>query len=292
LVPTGTAANALAVSCLVPSHGAVFCHEVAHVETMESGAVSFYSGGAKLLLLPGSDGKISVEGFLEHLAAIQRRPDQLPKALTLTQLTEAGTAYNLAEIAALAGHAKKNGLKVHMDGSRFSNALIALGCSPADMTWKSGVDILSFGCTKNGTMGADAVLSFDPELSELLKYRRKRGGLFMSKSRFIAAQILAYLEDDLWLQNARHANAMGRRLAEGLANLDSAKIVYPVDGNIVFVTLPDPVVDALLSEGFRFSRRGRFGEMIRLVTSFATEPSDVDAFIASTGLHLADRFYW
>jgi threonine aldolase len=222
----------------------------------------------------------------EHLAAVRRRPDQVPKALTLTQVTEAGTIYRVDEIAALAGYARANGLKVHMDGSRFANALVALGCSPAEMTWKAGVDILSFGCTKNGTMGADAVLSFDAELSELLHHRRKRGGLFMSKSRFLAAQIEALLADDLWLRNARHANAMARRLAAGLARLDGVRIVHPVDANLVFVAMPDPVVAALLEEGFIFSKRGRAGEMIRLVASFATQAADVDALVASAARHL------
>jgi threonine aldolase len=281
LVPSGTAANALAVSCLVPADGIVFCHQVAHVQQNECGAVEFYSGGATLHLLGGRDGKIDPRQLEDHVSRLRPGSGRTAAAaLTITQATETGTVYALDELAALCDCAHAHDIKVHMDGARFANALVRLECSPADMTWRAGIDTLSFGCTKNGTIGVDAVLSFDPMLAEPLRYRRKRGGLFMSKSRFLSAQMEAYLANDLWLRNARHANAMAQLLAGGFAGLPDIVSRYPIEANEVFVELPERVIEGLLADGFRFVRwGGEVSRLVRLVTSFATSPDEVQAFV-------------
>ena len=282
-VTTRTAANALALSVMTPPFGAILCHANAHVVTMECGASVFYSGGAKLVPLPGENGRIAPETLAGVLdASLKPADDNPPAALTLTQASEAGTVYGLDHVRALADVAHAHGLKVHMDGARFAGAVASLGCTPAELTWRSGVDALSFGATKNGTLAADAVVLFDAALAGTFLYRAKRGGHRVSKSRFLAAQLDAYLADDLWLENARHANAMAGRLADGLARIPGVAIIHPVEANEVFATLPDAVIDGLLDDGFLFFRRSTpDGPGIRLVTSFATRAEHVDAFIGA-----------
>ncbi|MSO89199.1 MAG: low specificity L-threonine aldolase [Rhodospirillaceae bacterium] len=286
-VATGTAANALALSALVPPFGAILAHPHAHIVEDECGAPEFFTGGAKFLTVDGADGKMPPAGLEATIgdAGIGFVHHVQPASIGISQTTEAGTVYALDEIRAISVIARKHGLRLHMDGARFANAVAALGCSPADATWRAGVDVLSFGATKNGALGAEAVIFFDRGFARDFPYRRKRGGHLLSKQRFVSAQLLAYLNDDLWLRNARHANAMARRLADGLAKAPSARLVHPVQSNMVFVELPENAIVRLLDRGFRFYRwRTDTSTTLRLVTAFDTEASDVDAFIAVASL--------
>ena len=291
-VATGTAANALALSVMVPPFGLCLCHEEAHVMEDECGAPEFYTHGAKLQGLPGAGGKIAPETLDRFLGGLTRHVKQMPpRALTLSQLTESGQVYTVDEIAALSRIAHAHGLTVHMDGARFANALAALGCTPAEMTWRAGIDILSFGASKNGALAAEAILVFRPDLSETLDFRRKRAGHILSKGRFIAAQLDAYLGDDHWIANARHANRMAARLAAGLSGLPGVRLAWPVQGNEVFPILPARLDTALREGGALYydwaSRSLPAGEavrederMIRLITAFSTAEAEVEAFLA------------
>jgi threonine aldolase len=288
-VATGTAANSLALAELCPPYGGVYCHELAHIATDECGAPEFFTGGAKMLGLPSRDGKLPLplfEAAVAHAHAMGVHHVK-PAAISLTQATEWGTVYSPAEVAAIGAAARAHGLSVHMDGARFANAVASLGCSPAEITWKAGVDVLSLGATKNGALCAEAVVFFKPELAADFERRRKRGGHLWSKLRFLSAQLLAYLENDLWLANARHANAMAARLARGLREIADVNLLQSVDANEVFVALPADTVARLEREGFGFYRwpaeTTPRSVAIRLVTSFATEPADVAAFLAAAG---------
>ncbi len=281
-VATGTAANSLALSVMVPPYGAVYCHETAHVHVDECGAPEFYTGGAKLVPLSGEHGKIDPQTFGEAIEGAGNVHAVQPAALSITQASEAGTVYTPTEIADLAEVARRHDLGLHMDGARFANALVAGNHSPAELTWKAGVEALSFGATKNGALGAEAVVLFKPALAETFAYRRKRGGHLLSKMRFLSAQLDAYLRDDLWLRNARHANAMAGRLGAGLAAITDVTLCHPVEANEIFARLPETMIAGLLEQGFAFYRWGAEarGE-VRLVTSFDTDPKDVDAFLAA-----------
>ncbi len=278
-VATGTAANALALSALVPPYGAVYCHEDAHINTDECGAPELFTAGAKLVPLPGAAGKLAPDALAAVLgrAGIGVVHRVQPAALSLTQATEAGTVYRPDEVAALVEVAHGHGLAVHMDGARFANAVARLGCSPAELTWKAGVDVLSLGATKGGCLAAEAVLFFNPALAEDFGFRRKRGAHLVSKMRFLSAQLDAWLADDLWLRLARHANRMADRLGGGLADLPGAELVHPVEANEVFVRLPAAVADRLEAAGFRFYRWD--GGLLRLVTAFDTPQAAVDALL-------------
>ncbi|GAB0114662.1 threonine aldolase family protein [Acidisoma sp. C75] len=286
-VATGTAANALALATLVPSYGAVFCAEEAHINTDECGAPEFFSGGAKLLGLPSADGRITPDQVVVKLAHARSGGVHFtqPRAISITQSTEWGAIYGLAEIAALGALARAEGLALHMDGARFANALVALGCTPAEMTWKAGVTALSFGATKNGAMAAEVVIFFNPAEARGFEERRKRAAHLWSKQRYMSAQLLAYLEGDLWLRHARHANGEAARLAAGLADIPGVRLYQPVAANEAFVIMPEGMVAALEAEGFAFYRweaeTPPGTAMIRLVTSYATERSGVEAFVAA-----------
>jgi threonine aldolase len=277
---TGTAANALALAALTPPWGVVYCHAESHIATDECGAPEFYTGGAKLDLLAGEHGKIAPAAILPLLSARGVVHRTQPAAISLSQSTEAGTLYAPEEIAALAQLARRFDLGLHMDGARFANAVASLRCSPADITWRVGVDALSFGATKNGALAAEAVIFFDPEKARQLGFRRKRAGHLIAKQRFISAQLEAYLAADLWLVNARHANAMAARLAAGLAAVPGALLLHPVEANEIFVALPEQVIDALAAAGFGFYRWNG-GSTLRFVTAFDTNPAHVDALIAA-----------
>jgi threonine aldolase len=286
-VTSGTAANALALSQIVPTFGAIYCHEAAHIVTDESGAPGFFTGGAQLIGFPSVDGKIRPEQLTQAVVYAEDLGIHhvKPGAVTLTQATEWGTVYSLAEISAISGVAKHYQLPVHMDGARFANALAHLGCTPAEATWKCGVDVLSLGATKNGALGAEAVVFFDPAMARDFERRRKRAGHLMSKQRFLSAQLNAYLKNDLWLDNARHANAMAARMALGLKSVSAARLLHAVSANELFVVLPEQIVTALETQGFKFYRwplqAAWPGVTIRLVTSYATPSADVDEFIAA-----------
>jgi threonine aldolase len=288
-VATGTAANALALATLTPPWGAIYAHAESHVEVDECGAPEFYTGGAKLVLLPGADGKIGAAELAARLPGGKGVVHHVqPAAVSLTQATEAGTVYTPAEIAAIAETAKRHGLAVHMDGARFANAVVSLGCSPADLTWRAGVDALSFGATKNGALAAEAVVFFDPARASEFAFRRKRAGHLFSKMRFLSAQLDAYLEGELWRRNAAHANRAAARLAAGLAGIPGARLRHPAQANEVFVELPERVIGGLAGDGFRFYRwPDETSCCIRLVTAFDTAAAGVDALLAAARRHAA-----
>ena len=280
LVTTGTAANALALAASTPPWGAVLCHRESHVNVDECGAPEFYSGGAKLVPLPGRHGKLTQDTVAAALGTDHAGPPHrvTPAALSLTEPTELGTVYSPDEVAALADTARRSGLKVHMDGARFANAVVSLGCRPADITWRAGVDVLAFGGTKNGCLCAEAVVVFDPPLADTMAFRRKRAGQLLSKHRVLALQWQAYLAEDLWLRLARHANDQATRLADGLACLPGVRIAHPVEANELFVHLPNPAAAAIQAAGF-VTLPWEHG-LHRLVTSFDTEPADVERLLS------------
>jgi len=288
-VATGTAANSLSLSLLSPAWGAVFCHEGAHIAVDECGAPEFFTGGAKLIDLPGADGKLTASQLVELIpGSLGVVHHAQPAAISLTQATEAGTCYRPDEVAAIGELARRHGLRLHMDGARFANALAFLNATPAEMTWRAGVDILSFGATKNGALAAEAVVIFDKTLVREFGFRRKRAGHLFSKMRFLSAQLDAYLSGDLWLKHARHANAMARRLADGLASVPGVSLAHPVEANEVFADLPETAIRGLEADGFRCYRwLGEDKQRLRLVTAFNTRPADVEAFIASARRHAA-----
>lgn len=292
LVATGTAANALALGALTPPWGAAFCHAQAHVMEDECGAPEMFTAGAKLVGIPGPHGKMTPSGLAGALAALPRGSihQVQPAALSLSQTTESGTLYTCAEIAELSRNAHEAGLGVHMDGARFANALVALGCTPAEMSWKAGIDVLSFGATKNGALACEALIFFDHERATNLPFQRKRGGHTLSKGRFLGAQILAYLENGHWLDLAKAANARARRLAEGLAAIAEIRLPWAPQANEVFAILPERIDAALKQAGAQYydwpwpaeSGAALAGSenFVRLVTSFATTEAEVDAFLA------------
>ncbi len=286
LVATGTAANALALATLTDPWGAVFCHRHAHIAEDECGAPEFYTNGAKLVLIDGAHGRITPDALTEALATtgasgvhgVQRG------CLSLTNVTEAGTVYTPAEIAALTAIAKSHGLPCHLDGARFANALVATGATPAEVTWRAGIDVLSFGGTKNGLLGVEAVVLFDPAKSWELELRRKRGGHLFSKHRFLSVQMEAYLQDGLWLRLAAQANAMGQRLAQGIAGLNHAALTHPSQANMIFANW-EPGGHARLQKSgaiyydLRPLPDGR--ETARMVASWNTTDEQVDGFLAA-----------
>jgi threonine aldolase len=286
IVVSGTSSNALALSMLAPCHGAILCHEAAHVHEHERGAPEFYTGGAKLLLLSGDHGRVGEKELADALA--HRNPAFVHESpafvLSLSNLTEYGTVYEPDAVAVRAGVAAAEGLAVHMDGARFANAVVASGAAPADLSWRAGVDILSLGLTKTGAISAEIVVLFGDTADRFdeLEARRKRAGLMPPKSRFAAAEALAMLEDDLWLMLARQANAAATRLSEGLAGIEGAELVHPVEGNLIFVRLPWEVIDRLGESGAGFYQRG--GDRVcRLVCSWATQDSEIEALLKVAG---------
>ena len=286
-VATGTAANALSLALMAPAWGAVWCHVESHVYTDECAAPEFYTGGAKLIPLDGRHARFSAAALEENLAPACQRGvhGAVPSAVSISQASEAGAVYATDEIAAISEICRARGLGLHMDGARFANALVSQGCSPAEATWKSGVDILSFGATKNGAIAAEAVVIFKESLRARageFEFRRKRAGHLLSKMRFFSVQFEAYLTDDLWLRNARHSNAMAARLAEGLSAIPGVRLVHPVEANELFAVLPQPVSDGLRDAGFSFYDWPDGGEgCVRLICAFETKPEDVDAFVAA-----------
>ena len=277
-VSTGTAANSLALAALCPPHGQILCHRDAHIQVDECGAPEFYSGGAKLMLGQGEGAKLApatVEGLLATIREGDVHQAQ-PAALSITNATEYGLLYTPAETAALGAICRRRGLGFHLDGARFANAVAALGCTPADLSWKAGVDAMSFGFVKNGGLSAEMLIFFRPELAAATHFRRKRGGHLLSKGRYLAAQVLAMLEDDVWLRNARAANAAAARLAEA-AGAD--RLVLPVQANEMFIRVTAEEAAALRRQGFDFYDWGP-GEA-RLVTSWNSDPEAVDALAAA-----------
>ena len=287
---TGTAANALSMSACNRIGGVAFCHAEAHMTVDEFGAMGFFTGGARTAPVPGALGRMDPQALDRAITRFSHdlAPAGQPMAVTITQATEIGTVYALDDIAAVSAVAKKHGLPLHMDGARFANALAALDVPPAEMTWKSGVDILSFGGTKNGCWMAEAIVVLNPELGRDLQILRQRAGQLFSKSRFMAAQFEAYLADGLWLETARHANAMAARLAGILCASNRVRLAWEPQANEVFAILEREKAEQMLAAGATFHEWGlpqnfdgdvAEGEAIyRFVTSFATTAEDVDRF--------------
>ncbi|WP_432177373.1 threonine aldolase family protein [Streptomyces sp. NBC_00063] len=286
IVSTGSAANGLSLAALTPPWGSVLSHPDSHVNHDECGAPEFFTDGAKLVSVPGDDGKIDPDALP---AAAGRRAGDVhsvqPSAVSISQATESGSVYTLEEIRHLSAIAKDAGLRVHMDGARFANALDHLGATPAEMTWQAGIDVLSFGATKNGAMTADAIVSFDPALATELAFRAKRAGQLASKMRFHAAQIDAYLTDDLWLRNARQANAMATRLGDGLKAIPGTGLLAVPQANILFCRLPQQVTEGLLAEGYAFYHDRWEPGTVRFVTSFSHSAQDIDGLIDAVRRH-------
>jgi threonine aldolase len=285
-VATGTAANALSLAAISPSWGIVYCNEAAHINTSEANAAGFFGGGLKLVPVAGEHGRISAERLAEAVAAIA--PGQLhrgqPAAVNLTQASDLGTVYSLAEIGAVAEAAKARGLRLHMDGARFANAVARLGCSPAEASWRAGIDIMSFGATKNGGALCDAIVVFAPELVDGLAVQLRRAGQVWSKMRFASAQLLAYVENGLWLDMARSSNMIAARIAAGLAGIPGARLLAPVEVNEIFLELPGAVMDALDADGFGFYRRSK--TLARFVCRFDATEAEADALLAALRRHL------
>ena len=282
-VPTGTAANCLALAALCPAHKGIVCHRMAHIEQDECGAPGFYTGGAKLMLLPGDGAKISADTVRAHLAGIRDDVHQVQAAaVSITNASEYGLTYTPEEISALAQVCRDHGLGLHMDGARFANAVASSGVHPADITWKAGVDALSFGFVKNGGMSAEALVFFDTALAADTHYRRKRAGHLFSKGRYLAAQLLAMLEGDLWLANARAANAGAQLIAEAAGD----RLVYPVQANEVFLRMDADDAAALRAQGFDFYDWAPAEDgagQVRLVTSWNQDREAVAPLAAAIG---------
>lgn len=281
-VLTGTGGNSLAIATMTPPWGAVFCHADAHVHRDEMGAPEFFTEGAKLVPVGGANGKIDpveLERLIHDIGDSRRMA--IPSCLSLTTATEAGTVYGVEETRELCAIAKRFDMGVHLDGARFANALVSVGCSPADLTWRAGVDILIFGGTKNGAMAAELMVVFRPEMMEQLLFRWHRAGHRLSKMRFLSAQMDAYLANDVWLRNARNANGSAAALADGLRNVPGVELLRPVQANMLFVRFPAPAAAALRQEGYQFYDWPIFGDgAVRVVTGFTTKAQDVERFVS------------
>ena len=278
-IASGTAANALALSTMTPSFGNIYCHRLSHINVDECGAPEFYTGGAKLVNLNGINGKIIPEELSTNITGKGIVHHTQPSSVSITQLCETGEAYQLDEIKKITEIAHKHKLNIHMDGARFANALVSLNCSPAEMTWKSGIDVLSFGATKNGCFAAEAIIFFKPELVGNLPFLMKRAGHLLSKMRFVSAQLDAYISNEVWLKNAKHANDMRKKLSQGLQQHKNIELAYPTDANEVFVKIPKDIIDKLNSKGYTINEDEWDGKAVRLVTAWNTDPSDVESFL-------------
>jgi len=275
-VTTGTAANCLALAALCPPYRGILCHRDAHIEVDEAGAPGFFTGGAKLILLDGAGAKVTPETVDTACEDIRNDVHQIqPAALSITNATEYGLVYRAVEVEALGELAKRRRLAFHMDGARLANALATTGEDIADVTWRAGADALSFGFVKNGGLNAECMILFRTELADEVAVRRKRAGHLLSKGRYLAAQILAMLENDLWLDNARAANVAAQRLA----SVSPQRLIYPVEANEVFLKVTDEESARLQSQGFDFYEWG--AGQIRLVTSWDQRDEDVDRLAAA-----------
>lgn len=275
-VSTGTAANCLALAALCPPYGGIICHRDAHIEVDEAGAPGFFADGAKLMLVDGPGAKVTPETVEAAVGRVRKDIHQVqPRVLSITNATEYGLTYSAEEVAALGEVAKRHGLAFHMDGARFANAIVSTGSAPADMTWRAGIDAMSFGFVKNGGLNAECIVLFRTELAEEIAIRRKRAGHLSSKGRMLAAQILALLKDGIWLDNARAANAA----ATAIGNAAGDRLVYPVEANEIFIRADAEEAEALRKEGFDFYDWGP-GE-IRLVTSWDQSGEPVERLAAA-----------
>ena len=276
---SGTAANALALSTMTPSFGNIYCHKLSHINTDECGAPEFYTGGGKLIALQGVHGKITANELDQSIGGKGIVHHTQPSSVSITQVCETGEVYQIDEIKKISDVAHNHNLNMHMDGARFANALVSLDVTPAEMTWKSGIDVLSFGAKKNGCLAAEAIIFFKKDLVGNTAFLMKRAGHLLSKMRFVSAQLDAYISNDVWLKNARHANKMGKRLSEGLNNYSDINLSYPTEANEVFATFPRNKIDHLNSEGYTINEDEWDGKAVRLVAAWNTKDNDVDEFL-------------
>lgn len=279
LAVSGTASNALALSSLAPVFGKIYCHELSHINTDECGAPEFFTGGAKLIPMRSSNGRIKANELAETIRGSGNVHVTQPSVVSITQSCETGTVYQLDEIKAISKIARKHKMSVHMDGARFANALASLDVSPAEMTWKSGVDVLTLGGTKNGCLAAEAIIFFKPDMVGNFPYLHKRSGQLLSKMRFISSQLEAYVTDDLWIRNAQHANSMAKILSEGLNAFSNIELAYPTQSNEVFVYLPRELIDYLNNAGYDINEEELDGKAVRFVTAWNSELKDVDRLL-------------
>lgn len=287
-VATGTAANALSMAAITPSTGAAFCQERAHILTSEVNAVGFFSSGAPLVTVPGPHGKVDPAALDAAIAAAGKgmMHRSQPASLNLVQATDLGAVYSVDEVRMVTTVAKRHGLKVHMDGARFANAVARLGCKPADLTTRAGVDILSFGMTKNGGLLCDAIVVFDEAVAPAIAWQIRRAGHIWSKGRFAAAQLLAYLDGDLWLKNAARSNALAQRFDAGVKSIPGISLLAPIEANEIFLNLPGHAMDGLERDGIRFVRRS--SEMARFVCRYDGTDAEIDALLTSLKRHMTN----
>ena len=278
---TGTAANSLALSAITPGYGNIYCHKISHINVDECGAPEFFTGGAKLITLEGNNGKFTAEEFNRNIRGSGVVHNTQPSAVSITQSCETGLIYEIKEVKEISKIAHKKGMKVHMDGARFSNATVSLNKSPAEMTWKSGVDILTFGGTKNGCLDAEAIIFFNHEDVGNFSYMHKRSGQLLSKMRFISSQLDAYITDDLWLKNAKHSNLMAKTLSEKLSKIDSIKLTYPTQSNEIFIKIPKIIQNHLHKKGYNVHEDEMFESSVRFVAAWNTTIEDIDNLINS-----------
>ncbi len=284
-IPTGTGANALALASVGTPFGAVFCSPEAHINTSECNAVGFFGSGLKVTPIDGIHGKVCPDSLEKnlHSAGFGQAHKSQPVAVNLVQATDLGAVYSVAEIQRISALAREKNLTVHMDGARFANALAYLGCTPAEMTWKSGVDILSLGVTKNGGLLSDAIVVFNPAVADKINFHLRRGGMIWSKMRFASAQILAYVENDLWLRLAKQSNFVAQQLAAGINNIPGARLIAPVQANELFAEMRAQSLDQLAQHGVLFYRRGP--ELARFVCRWETTEEEVQSLLSLIAQH-------
>lgn len=282
LTSTGTAANCLGLSALAKPYETICCHEEAHINTDECGALGLFTAGTKLVTIPGINGKIDLDFLQNYVDKTSLHYPQGGKVscISITQATECGTIYSLEELHQRSNFSKSRNLSLHMDGARFANSLVTLNCSPAEATWKAGIDVMTFGAIKNGTMAGEAIIFFNKKYAENFDYLHMRSGQLLSKMRFFACQFLAYLEDDLWLKNARNANLMATKLAQVFRNYNF-KISYPIQANEVFIKLPNNLVHYLRSQDIGFydwniSKENEDENLYRFLTSYLTNDIEIE----------------
>ena len=283
LTSTGTACNSLCLSAICPPYGTIYCTKEAHICNDECNAPAFFGCGSKMVECNASPSKLDIGAIKRDMDWAFGNPPHStkPSCITITQSTELGLVYTLDELKKIGDFAHANGLRVHMDGARFANALESLKCTPAEMTWKVGVDVMSFGATKNGGLMGEVVIFFNQDLAKDFEYLHKRAGQLLSKTRFFAAQIVAYLKDDLWRKLAQHSNGMAKKLEAELAKVDGVDVVYPVDANELFVRMPRSVAEGLWAHGAEFYEWDMTESVYRLVTSWATTSEMIDNFVAA-----------
>ena len=276
---TGTAANSLALSSITPSYGNIYCHKISHINVDECGAPEFFTGGAKLITIDGKNGKFNGDELQKNIRGSGIAHNTQPSSVSITQSCETGVIYKPDEILKITQVAKENDMKIHMDGARFSNAIVSLNKSPAEVTWKLGIDVLTFGGTKNGCLDAEAIIFFNPDQINNFQYLQKRSGQLLSKTRFLSSQLNAYITNGVWLKNAKNANTMAKILSEKLIRIKSLKLAYPTESNEIFIKIPKNIQEHLNKKGYSAIQDDMFDGSVRLVCSWNTNSNDIDKLI-------------